>query len=123
MLRKIIVLLAAAIVAWKAYELAWPLVDSEGALTTGSYRGFEIGSTKAEILTELYSSFQSTRLDGYQVGDQSYVVPTLDIPDAPLAASDKWFLTYPGLHKETIVLTFERDQLASIRYRRDMVAP
>jgi hypothetical protein len=118
-----VLLLALGIVGWKVYELGWPLIDSERTVTQGSYRGLKIGETKAEVVSELYSPFQHVRLEGYEVDGRTYEQPLLSLPSAPLSASDKWFLGYPGIHKETIVLAFESDRLASIRYRRDAFAP
>ncbi len=123
MLRRIVLLLALGIIGFKIYELAWPVIDSEGTVIQGSYRGLKIGETKAEVVSELYSPFQRVRLEGYEIESRTYEQPLLSLPPVPLSASDKWFLGYPGIHKETIVLSFQNDRLLSIRYRRDAFAP
>lgn len=126
MLRNILFLVAIAIIGWKLYGLVWPLIDPEGIVEEGSYRGLEIGDTKAETLTALRKWTNRVRFDGYYVGDRLYFVPSLNSesdgrPD--LTTSDKWLLVHPGIHKETITLNFQNDRIASIKYQRNATAP
>jgi hypothetical protein len=123
MFRGLIFLIAFAIVAAQVFHLVWPVIDSERELLDGSYRGIEIGSSKAEVLGVVRSSNSALRLSIYYVEDRGYVVPSLSTPAEPLSASNKWALDYPGIHKETVVLTFDDDRVVSIRYRRDALAP
>lgn len=126
MLRNLIFLIALAIIGHKLYELVWPFVDPEGVVEQGSYRGLAIGDTKAETITALGAWTSRLRLNAYYVGGQAYSIPSVN-PQAEnnpsLSSSDKWLLVYPGIHKETIVLTFDNDRLAAIKYRRDAFAP
>jgi hypothetical protein len=125
-LRNILFLIALAIIGFKLYDWAWPFVDPEGTVEEGSYRGLEIGASKAETVAALRSHTSRLRLSSYSVDDQSYVVPSL-APGAenypPLTASDAWTLVYPGIHKEVVALTFQDDRLVSIKYHRNAFAP
>ena len=122
-MKKIIIFAALLIISFELYGVVWPVIDRNGVVRSGSYRNLKIGDTKAEILTELYSSFQKVRLSGYYVNDRAYVVPTLENPAQPLSASDKWLLIYPSMHKESIVLNFENNRVVAIEYYRNALEP
>lgn len=125
MLKNIVLLVAIAIIGWKLFGLVWPVVKPEGVVEDGSYRGIAIGSTKGEVVAKLYQPpYTRLRLSAYEIEGEIYTFPTLNsIPEQPLSASDDWTLVYPSIHKEKIFLKFENDRLASIRFRRDAIAP
>jgi hypothetical protein len=126
MIRRLVFLLASLIVGLKAYELAWPLVDPGKVLTAGSYRGIEIGDTKAEIVSDVRTWTSRLKFRAYYIGEDEIFVPTMNPNEErfpPFSQSNAWLLTYPSFHKELIVLRFDGDRLASIEYRRDVFTP
>ncbi len=120
-----------AIVAIALVKLAFdiivfvePIIRPEGLVTKGSYRGLAVGNTKAEITSKLRSSYTRLHLSSYYVEKKGYIVPTVS-PHShnypPLFMSNSWVLSYPGIHRELIVLTFKDDYLLSIKFRRDAI--
>jgi hypothetical protein len=126
MFKRFIFLLALGIVGWEFVELTWPLIDPDGEVTQGAYRGIKVGDTKSEVLTKLRSWTNRIRFDGYYIEDELFLTPSLD-PQAesppPFSLSKKWLLIYPSVHKEVIALTFQDDHLVSIKYHRNAIAP
>jgi hypothetical protein len=127
MLRNVTLALATVLIGFHLYELIWPFVDPAGVITKGTYRGLKIGDSKANTISTFYSPFKRVSLVGYEIlggtDRQRYVVPTLETPAQPLALADRWYLRFPGIHKETITLEFETDRIISITYRRNAFAP
>lgn len=124
-LLKLAVVIAASSVLYFGYQIIWPIIDAEGIIEVGEYRGIDIGDTKDDVIlkttTPVYGN--KLRIEAYRSRDGRTIPVFARGQASHLRDSNTWYLAYPGLHKETITLVFEGEIVQEIRYRRDMLAP
>jgi hypothetical protein len=118
--------IGAVTVAVILYQFLIPLIDVDGVVDEGSYRGLEIGSHKVDVsavLTNGYSRFNKLKLVGY-AGDDDKFQPLFYGPkNSPIMDADVWYLRYPGAHQETVSLHFQNGLLVKIKYIRAIMDP
>ena len=103
------------------YRLLWPILDAEGSITSGQYRGIYIGEAKVDVeIAVSIPGRQQLKLSGY-VDSEGHYKP-IDCYEN-LRESDKWTLLYPGIHQEVVILTFRDQRVVQIEYKRDMLSP
>ena len=106
------------------YRIIWPIIDAEGSITSGQFRGIYIGEAKVDVEIEvMIPGRQKLKLIGFvDVDGRHRNVPTSDCRGG-LDESATWILTYPGIHQEIVRLTFLDERVARIEYERDMLSP
>ena len=103
------------------HRIIWPIIDAEGSITSGQYRGISIGDAKVDVEIGLsIPGRQQLKLIGYS--DSEGHTSVIDCYEA-LRESDKWILAYPGIHQEVVHLTFQDQRVVRIDYIRDMLSP
>lgn len=105
----------------------WPFVNSTGEVTDGAYRGIHTGNSRGQVLSITMSPYSRIKLSGFEANGQYQSIHALRSDrntGEDLATATKWYLTYPGIHKEIILVEFgENGGVRSIRYRRDALSP
>ncbi len=129
MLKKILIRISVFIALISTFFFFWenilPIFDSNGVINKGEYRGLEIGDSKRDVIRKTTNPVYRTKLKivGYRgINGDTFLVFDRD-QSYRLWDSDKWILSYPSIHKETVHLSFKDDRLYEIRYTRDMLAP
>ena len=111
-------------IAVGVFRFVWPIIDAEGTITNGGYRGIQIGDAKPDVELRLkIPGPEKLKLFGYVDSEgRTTSIPSRDGRDA-FDESNTWLLNYPGIHKESIVLVFENQRVVRIEYYRDMLSP
>lgn len=107
------------------YRVLWPVIDAKGVVTTGEYRGIRIGEARVDVELDLIiPGLQRLKLFGY-VDDNGRLTPITSpsYSAAALEEAEVWLLNYPGIHKESVKLTFLDDRVVRIEYERDALSP
>ncbi len=122
-IRNILAILGIIWLVGAVNSVVWPLIQGSGVVNEGSFREIDIGRSKYQIAAIVNGSptrrHTKLKLYGYLDGSGDYVsVWLFDIDGERIAASDTWYLSYPGFLNEIVELSFEDDYLKSIRYTR-----
>lgn len=125
LLKNILAGIGAIVVMFWLYQFIWPIIDGQGTIVEGSFRGLQIGDSKSDVADVLMSSHVRSKLKivGYLDQDGKYVDMIYGGSETQLIDSDTWELSYPNIHQETVELIFASDRLTSIRYFRNMFEP
>ena len=112
---RILAIVFFVLIAVQNFWLVRPLFDAEGELTEGSYRGIEIGDTKAELISKL--NFSRLKLRSYDIGGKSGCTWYQHNCEFGLReGSTGWTLLYPSYHNEMVLIYFSDDRVVKIKY-------
>ena len=122
---QLLAVIGAIMIAVLGWNLIWPMIDWEGAITEGSFRELEIGQSKSDVIILTMTNLKRSRLKlvGYWCENGQLVV--LPEPNCPTSIYDasEWSLSYPGIHNEAIRVVFDGPYVERIEYHRDILSP
>lgn len=112
-------------ILYVTHELFWPMIDDHGIIEEGGYRDLLIGDEKNSVVIKLLSPLNGNNLKiiGYEGPDHKTVYIFDRNPEIHILDSDKWYLSFPGIHNEVVHLVFKNGKLVRIEYSRDILAP
>lgn len=114
-----------ACIIYASSEHVISLVNRNGIVTSESYRGITIGKTKEETVLYMYNSNTQSNLKIIACrnpGDEILFVFDKYSPCSPWV-SDMWVVSYPGVHKEKLLIYFRDNRVHRVEYARNIFSP
>lgn len=103
-----------------------PLINNQGVVTEGSYRGIEVGYTKTDVIIVTTAPAYGNKLKiiSYISRDGEATPVFSENCSEGLAASNIWHLYYQGIYyQESVTLRFDKNKVVRILFSRETYGP